>query len=70
MSIQIPKDSDFSVLRDVVPRMWWNLYQGCLQVGFDKTQAFNLVQTYILGTTSGGIRPPDREGPPEDTSFE
>jgi hypothetical protein len=56
----------FAELRDTVPRMWWNLYQGAVQAGFDQRQAFALVQTFILAQNPNGIRPPESAGPNGD----
>ncbi len=52
--------------RDFIPRIWWGLYQGCLQTGFDKVQSFALLQTYILSQNPNGIRPNDCTGPKSD----
>lgn len=53
-------------MREVIPRMWWNLYQGCLQSGFDARQSFSLLNTYILSQNSAGIKPNDGSGPEVD----
>jgi hypothetical protein len=52
--------------RELVPRMWWNVYQGCVQAGFDSGQSFTLLQTYILAQNPNGIRPNDPQGPASD----
>lgn len=52
--------------RNYLPRAWWNLYQGCLASGFDRLQAFVLLQTYILAQNPSGIRPAPGEGPGSD----
>jgi hypothetical protein len=52
--------------RQTVTRTWWNLYQGCLDQGFDNKQAFVLVQTYILGNGNSDLKPPDADGPGSD----
>jgi len=41
-------DELFVNMRNTLPRLWWNIYQGCLEAGFDETRAFALLQTYIL----------------------
>jgi hypothetical protein len=56
--------------REITPRLWWNLYQGALQTGFDKTQAFDLLKVYILGANSGGINPTTTQGPNTDNPEE
>lgn len=48
--------------REFVPRLWWNLYQGCLQAGFAPPEAFALVQTYVLAQSPHGIRPNEPGG--------
>lgn len=53
-------------LRDITTRAWWNIYQGCLSQGFDERQAFNLLQTYILGQNPNGSRPASDIGPRSD----
>lgn len=52
--------------REVLPRAWWNIYQGCLQAGFNQLQSFSLIQTYILAQNPYGIRPNDSHGPVSD----
>lgn len=59
-------DQDFSQIRDVIPRLWYNFYQGCLQQGFNESQSFALLQTYILSQNPHGIKPPTDQGPPSD----
>ncbi len=61
-----PSAADFAVLRDTLPRVWWNLYQGSLAQGFDKVQSFALVQTYILAQNPSGSRPSNDGGPASD----
>lgn len=60
-----PSDSDYTTLRDSLPRLWWNLYQGSLAQGFDSYQAFVLLQTYILSNGSG-VQHPKGNGPKAD----
>lgn len=60
-------EQDIAGIRDSVPHLWWGVYQGCLQAGFDERQAFALVETFILSSFSGGIRPPDVSGPNNNT---
>lgn len=53
-------------LRDSLPRMWYGIYQGSVDVGFTPLQAFTLVQTFILSQNPTGIRPNPVEGPQSD----
>jgi hypothetical protein len=57
-------EQELAKIRDTVPRLWWNLYQGCLVAGFSERQAFVLLQTKILGEQ--GVYPPREGGPEED----
>lgn len=52
--------------RNTIPRAWWNVYQGCLQAGFNEQQSFILLQTYIVGQNPAGTRPSDGSGPKTD----
>jgi hypothetical protein len=52
--------------RQTTTRVWFNLYQGCLDRGFDERQAFVLVQTYILANGTADVHPPDGSGPETD----
>ncbi len=47
---------------NILPRIWYTYYIGCLDAGFTESQSFNLVQTYILSQCSSGIRPSDAGG--------
>lgn len=60
-------DEKLAAMRDNLPRIWINVYQGCLQAGFDEAQSFNLLQTLILSNNPNGTRPNDSNGPPNDT---
>lgn len=60
------EDQIVAKIRDEVPRLWWNIYQGCLQQGFNALQAFTLLQTWILSQGPGGCRPNACEGPKDD----
>lgn len=59
-------EDTMNLFREVIPRTWWNIYQGCLQKGFNERQAFALVETYILSSNTNGIQPPDMDGPNSD----
>jgi hypothetical protein len=50
-------DQALAMMRDLLPRQWWAIYCGSVEVGFTDPQAFALVQTYILGQCPAGIRP-------------
>jgi hypothetical protein len=62
-------EQQLAFMRDHLPRVWWNLYQGSLATGFDQQQAMVLVQAWILSQCPAGIRPGHvGEGPrPEET---
>lgn len=47
----------------VLGRMFWNLYQGCLEAGFGKDQSFAIVLEYVYGLAS---RTPPQDGPDSD----
>jgi len=53
-------------IRDVIPRMWRQIYLGCLDQGFSPRQSFALLQTHILA--QNGVKPPDndKDDKPED----
>lgn len=59
-------EQSFATIRDGMPRMWWALYQGSLSAGFDRYQAFALVQTYIMSSNPHGNKPPTCQGPESD----
>lgn len=58
-------DEDWTNIRECLPRLWWNTYQGCLLQGFSTQQAFVLLQVYILSQGSG-VRFPVEDGPEAD----
>lgn len=55
-----------AAIRDGLPRLWMSLYQGSVDSGFSKEQAFILVQTWILAQNPKGIRPVETDGPEPD----
>jgi len=59
-------NTELNSIREVITRVWWNLYQGCLERGFKPNQAFALVQTYILAQNPAGSKPPSESGPESD----
>lgn len=56
----LPPDEEFARLRDTLPRLWWALYQGARQEGFDETQSMALVRTWILSINQRARRVSDR----------
>ena len=60
----VPSDQDLAQLRDVLPRIWWAIFKGSIQVGFTEQQSFSLTQTYIL--SQGRVTPTDPYIKPED----
>lgn len=50
-------EQNLAHLRDVMPRVWWSIYQGSIQAGFDARQAFAVTQTYILANGSATVMP-------------
>ncbi len=57
---------DLAAIRDTLPRLWWNLYQGCIVAGFNSQQSLALVNTWILGQNPHGIQPGNPAGPKSD----
>lgn len=57
------QDQMLAGIRDTLPQLWWAVYQGCLQVGFDERQSFALLQTFIMGQNPNGSKPCDGSGP-------
>lgn len=56
-----------NAFREVIPRLWFNVYQGCLQAGFSEKDSMILLQTYILATNANGIiAPGPNHGPESD----
>jgi hypothetical protein len=50
----IPSE-DLVSIRENLPRLWWNIYQGSLQTGFDKEQSMWLLGMYILSSSPNGV---------------
>lgn len=59
----VMKEEDSVEIRDV-GRFLWNIYQGCLDAGFDKTQSFQIVLQWVSGLSSGNHS--STTGPPSD----
>ena len=54
---------------DIIPRLWRQIYLGCVDHGFNPSEAFKLTQTYILASSNqNGIQPPNwsPESPGQD----
>lgn len=50
-----------------LPRFWWNSYQGCLDAGFDKSQAFQLTIATAMAQSARQVVPPSPfDGPKSD----
>lgn len=43
-------DQQLAETRDRLPRIWWALYQGNLEVGFSEAQALRLTIAFIEGS--------------------
>ncbi len=50
---------------ELLPRIWRELYLGCIAQDFEPIQAIDLVKTFILAQNPNGIRPPSDGGAPE-----
>jgi hypothetical protein len=42
-------DQNNQLIVDTYPAFWWGLYKGCREQGFTDSQAFALVQTWVVG---------------------
>ncbi len=52
-------DQSAALLGDILPPLWRRIYIGCVDQGFDESESFKLVQTYILGQNPNGTRGTD-----------
>ena len=43
-------DQDAACLADVLPKMWWGLYRGCMEEGFTREESLMLVRAYVRAT--------------------
>ena len=59
-------EQNLASVRATLPRLWWNVYQGLLDQGFEKDQAFAVLQAYVLGMGAGKVMPPSSAGPDSD----
>lgn len=67
MSDHNPKiEENLIVFRELIPRTWWNLYQGLLQTGFEDHTALALLHSYVLGSAASRIVPDAGKGPASD----
>ena len=51
-------DQALAEARDSVPRVWWALYQGAVEAGFEPVVAIALVKTWIM---ANGTHPTNKE---------
>lgn len=40
-------------IEEVLPGMWWGLYNGCVKEGFTELQAIDLVKAFIRKPSEG-----------------
>lgn len=56
-----------AAMRDMMPALWYGLYRGCVEKGFNPDQAIHMVYAYILSQCPAGIQPGTGGNPkPED----
>lgn len=46
-----------ATLGDFLPPLWRRLHENLIKEGFTETQAFDLLKSYILGSSGGRITP-------------
>lgn len=46
---------DFVAIRETLPRLWWNIYQGAIQTGFNQEQSMWLLGVYIMANAPAGV---------------
>lgn len=46
-----------AAMAEIFPSLWKSLFDGCVKQGFTEVEAMQLVKTYILGQSSGGVKP-------------
>lgn len=64
---QIEMDQAMAAARDILPAMWWAIFNGCKNVGFTPAQAMNLTMCYVASQNAKGIiLPGDPAAPPEE----
>lgn len=40
-------EQELAKLRDGLPPIWWAIYTGCLEQGFDRDQSLRLVVAFV-----------------------
>lgn len=53
--IQRERDEAVTALLDMMPPLWWSLYQKSIEEGFKPDQAFSLVKCYVLRDGLNGV---------------
>lgn len=43
-------DQVLSMIADMLPPVWWNLFDGCIEKGFTRDEALSILKTYIATT--------------------
>jgi hypothetical protein len=51
-------EQSIATLTETFPRVWMQMFLGCVREGFTAPQALDLVKTYILAQNPNGIVPP------------
>jgi len=40
-------DQSIAALSEMLPDLWWGLFQGCVEKGFSEEQAIELIKQYV-----------------------
>ena len=40
-------EQELMFMKEILPKAWWGLYEGCVKEGFSEVQALELVKAYI-----------------------
>lgn len=56
--LQAEFDQSSAAMADHFPPLWRRMYLETVKVGFSETQAFDILQTYIVAVHSRGILGP------------
>lgn len=40
-------EQHLSIVAKVMPKLWWQLYEGCVSEGFSREQAIELLKAYV-----------------------
>ena len=43
-------DQAMAAMGEFLPKLWWSIYQGCIDQGFTKDQAFSILIQYMKST--------------------